>query len=407
MKVTHIANACCIYESSGYRILCDPWLTEGAFEGSWYHEHPLRMKAEDLTFFDALYLSHIHPDHFDVATLKKLPKDVLVIIPKGKFMEKPLKEMGYKSILPLDDGEFHFCGPFKITMYHAFTGHPFFPTELGNRIDSAIVIEAEGQKILNANDNTLDEKSARHLAFLFDGFDLAQLNYNCAGPYPACFPLINREEAHKKVLARNISHLCKVGEWLQTKAVEPFAGAYRLGGKLHEKNRYLGTMSAEDCKAAIPYYCKLGVPPFETIVLEEGEIYDLTGGGIKTRYEHLKWSDSIHHAGYPYEFDSMPERDCRLEYFHSAYKKLREKQCQLNIYPPARVIINTLDCAVLSRTSKFTHEIRCTLDPRLFLRILKGESQWNHAEIGCHIEFERTPEFYLPDVHWLLNYLHV
>ena len=66
MKFEFIGNACGIFHGSkGTKVLCDPWIVDGVFEGSWFHYPPLKTKISDLQNVDAIYLSHIHPDHFD------------------------------------------------------------------------------------------------------------------------------------------------------------------------------------------------------------------------------------------------------------------------------------------------------------------------------------------------------
>ena len=49
MKFKFIGNACGIFlGSNGTRILCDPWIIDGVFEGAWYHYPPLKTKIKDL-----------------------------------------------------------------------------------------------------------------------------------------------------------------------------------------------------------------------------------------------------------------------------------------------------------------------------------------------------------------------
>ena len=55
-------------------ILCDPWLVDGEFYGSWCIFPSLTIKPEDFDNVDAIYISHIHPDHFSVKTLKRMNK---------------------------------------------------------------------------------------------------------------------------------------------------------------------------------------------------------------------------------------------------------------------------------------------------------------------------------------------
>ena len=49
-------------------VLCDPWLTDGAFLGSWFHDPPLEGFEFDEVVripWTFIYISHLHADHFD------------------------------------------------------------------------------------------------------------------------------------------------------------------------------------------------------------------------------------------------------------------------------------------------------------------------------------------------------
>jgi len=41
VRVTYFGQACTLIEVGGRRILTDPWLTEGAYFGTWFHTHVL------------------------------------------------------------------------------------------------------------------------------------------------------------------------------------------------------------------------------------------------------------------------------------------------------------------------------------------------------------------------------
>ena len=70
------------------RVLCDPWLSEGIYYGSWFHYPPLDTDVEAFGDVDYVYVSHIHPDHMDVATLRQLPKALPLLI--HDYEDKPL-----------------------------------------------------------------------------------------------------------------------------------------------------------------------------------------------------------------------------------------------------------------------------------------------------------------------------
>ena len=89
MKLTFLTSASVIVEDKGVKVLCDPWLVDGEFYGSWAHYPPLDFKPEDFNDVDFIYISHIHPDHCSASTLSKLNKKIPVLI--HKFPVKILK----------------------------------------------------------------------------------------------------------------------------------------------------------------------------------------------------------------------------------------------------------------------------------------------------------------------------
>ena len=67
---------------SGYKILMDPWLTDGEYYGSWSHYpyYDLDKNINEINSYNAIYISHIHPDHCSDNTLKKISKEIPIYI---------------------------------------------------------------------------------------------------------------------------------------------------------------------------------------------------------------------------------------------------------------------------------------------------------------------------------------
>lgn len=400
MKFTFITNACCIYESNNFKLLCDPWLSPGAFYGSWFQYPPLKTKPEDVADYDALYISHLHPDHFDPETLKHFDKTkpVIILDRDPNYLERMVRREGFGNIAKLKDGETLKIGPFIVTMFGPFCGHPFFETELGNLIDSAIVVDDGSYKIFNANDNTPDLKSAQMLKDRFGSFDIAQLNYNAAGPYPSCFKNLSFPEkvkAHTHTLKRNLNHVVELCGVLEPGVFMPFAGAYMLGGRNWAKNEYLGTTTPEFAAGFVQMESLFQ----DTLILKEGESYELGSELRQCFYAQ---------APYDYDTDSLPAIP-ELDYLiKEATKNLRKYQDRFQCYPEASVLINGRYQINLSQEGlEAQNYLKADLDPALLHGILTGKYHWNNAEIGCHIEFYREPDVYLPDVHLLMSFLHV
>lgn len=64
MIVKYIYSACLQITTSTITILTDPWFTEGAYDGAWY-QFPTIDPFEFIQEPDYIYISHIHPDHYD------------------------------------------------------------------------------------------------------------------------------------------------------------------------------------------------------------------------------------------------------------------------------------------------------------------------------------------------------
>src|SRR5689334_18249713 len=71
-----VNHASFIVRSDGTSLWCDPWLFGPAFNDGWELLAPSEHGAADIADVDALWFSHVHPDHFAPRVLKAVPKDV-------------------------------------------------------------------------------------------------------------------------------------------------------------------------------------------------------------------------------------------------------------------------------------------------------------------------------------------
>ena len=80
VRVTYYGQACTLIEAAGRKILTDPWLTEGAYLGTWFHTHVLAdagvTPATIATDVDYIFISHEHEDHLDPETLRHFSPDI-------------------------------------------------------------------------------------------------------------------------------------------------------------------------------------------------------------------------------------------------------------------------------------------------------------------------------------------
>jgi UDP-MurNAc hydroxylase len=70
INLRYIYSACIITKTPDVVILHDPWFTEGIYDGSWYHYPKINDPLTSIGDVDYIYISHIHPDHYDCDFLK-------------------------------------------------------------------------------------------------------------------------------------------------------------------------------------------------------------------------------------------------------------------------------------------------------------------------------------------------
>ncbi|HXA00146.1 MAG TPA: MBL fold metallo-hydrolase [Candidatus Dormibacteraeota bacterium] len=182
MRVTYYGQACTLTEAGGLRILTDPWLTEGAYQGTWFHTHLLAdagVRPEHVAKgIDYLFLSHEHQDHLDVATLKHFPSNIPVLICRfatTKF-RKYLEVLGFTNIREVDSGQ-----PLMLEGEVAVT--IFSTAEYTN--DSAILIEHNGVRMFNETDCKLAFGDLEKLSHL--GIDIGFYMFSGANWYPILY----------------------------------------------------------------------------------------------------------------------------------------------------------------------------------------------------------------------------
>jgi len=416
MKFKFIGNAGGIFTGSkGTKILCDPWIVDGVFESAWYHYPPLKTKLSDIQNVDGIYVSHIHPDHYDERHFD-FPKDIpLIILNEGpNFLKKNLINKGYSNFIEIKNDQTVQFKEFKLTLYKPFTKHIFEESLIGNLIDSALVLENDDVTAINFNDNQPDENACSFLKNKFKNIDLAMLNYNAAGPYPSCFDNLSTEEKineNKRILKRNFDHLCNIIPILQPKSVLPFAGAYIIGGKNYFKNEYLGTTTWDECADYLNRNLKFNSKVF---CLRENQTYDIKNQKQLDKYKKLDLNEmknyiqSIKDKKYDYENDNMPDVSKLIDEVKMASTKLLERVKKFNIQLKSNVFIKVgKENVQIVKGQDSDRHLYCDLDLRLLNRILNKKAHWNNAEIGTHINFKRVPNKMDPDVHTCMSFFHL
>jgi len=116
-RLTWVGHATALVELDGLRFLTDPVLRNRVGPLRRHGPPPAAGTTNDL---DALLVSHLHHDHADVPSLRRLDRRVPVLAPRGAGGF--LSDLGFRSVSELDPGDSAAIGAATVTAVHA--DHP-------------------------------------------------------------------------------------------------------------------------------------------------------------------------------------------------------------------------------------------------------------------------------------------
>jgi UDP-MurNAc hydroxylase len=180
MQFQILSHASLLISTARASIIIDPWLVGTCYWRSWWHFPPARFDEDQVRSVDAVVLSHIHWDHWHGPTLKKFLQGKPVYIPDepGLRSERDLRSIGFTDVHRVAHGKTVQVGDIKLTLY-----------QFGLYInDAAIVVEADGVCLLNANDAKIAGWPLRHLLSRHGPIDFAFRSHSSANPR-ACFKI--------------------------------------------------------------------------------------------------------------------------------------------------------------------------------------------------------------------------
>ena len=443
MKITYLNSASVLIQDGNSSILCDPWLVDGEFYGSWCIYPPCPIKPEELNSVDAIYISHIHPDHFSVKTLKRMNKNIPIYIHKFNYdkLKKNIENLGFNvveipheenikitndlslKILAADNCNPELCRQyFGCGLYEKTTG--------STTIDSMSVITNGKQVVVNTNDSPfpLGIESAKKIKNYYKNIDFLLVGYSSANSYPQCFDLSEQEIqlGQKQVISKFLDWAKSYVELFEPKFFMPFAGKYVLGGKNFHLNNKRSIIDIEDALEHLNNSINNNIS--QGIILNQMSTFDISKGKSEQEYvpinkfERTKYSENVlSKLKYDFEDDDMPTLNDLTELIPNCLKNFNSKIRQLNFKTNTKILIGLPEkMYLLINVNEETFEIISEekmkkihndyviieTDFRLLFRIFKGPkfANWNTAEIGSHLHFKRSSNVYERGLFWCLNY---
>ena len=176
MNVQLISHASVVIASPDVRIWTDPWLEGKAFNDSW---SLLTFPAYDASMLDAIdyiWISHEHPDHFHIPTLRPLPESfkqrvtILYQYNNSEKMFEAMRRLGFprhralphRKTIPLADQTRIYC------------------YQVG-QMDSVLGVTDGTQTVLNINDAEINTRDCRLIRSDLRTVDVALNQFSIAG----------------------------------------------------------------------------------------------------------------------------------------------------------------------------------------------------------------------------------
>lgn len=448
MQVTYLESAAVLIEGSDTSILCDPWLVDGAYYGSWAHYPPPEFGPEDFDDVDYVYVSHIHPDHFHPESLRRMDDDSPVLIHdyRWDYLREAVEDLGFSAIELPHDERVHLAGDTHINVLAAdgcdpqlcgnFFGCTWYDDEAeeagSTQVDSMAVIDDGEFTVVNTNDcpYPMAESSCRKVKRDYGHVDLLCHQYSAAQFYPQAVTNYDHETKiaerdrvirEKQELAISFIDLFEPDHYM------PFAGEYVLTGDLADRNQYTANPPREEVLA----FFREHVDPEEhrCVFLNSGEHLDLSTGEVSKPFEphdpeekQRYVEEVLAERSFDFEADPTPTLAELKACVPYAYENLEGKRERIGYSTETTVLVPLVDdvTAEVSMNGegyRFVRDVdvddydgyvELAVDPRLLKRLFEGpeHAYWADAKIGSHVGVRKEPDVYERGLYNCMSAFH-
>jgi L-ascorbate metabolism protein UlaG (beta-lactamase superfamily) len=222
-------------------LLMDPWLFGDVFHESWSLLAPPDLDTLDLRGLRYVWISHTHPDHFHVPSLRWVrdqvdgPLTAFIRHSQNPTLRETLTGLGFE-VVELSELRTH-----RVSDNLSIT-------TLSHAHDSSLVIEHDGRVILNQNDCPLDDEQISQVLHRFPSIDAWFYQFSIGGYFANADDLETLETTRQNFVDR----IGRYAEQLQPTMFVPFASFVRY---VKEASAYMNdhVMLPDALAAALPH----------------------------------------------------------------------------------------------------------------------------------------------------------
>ena len=255
MRITLLGHASVLVELDGATCLMDPVFADPFEEGTVVSCPRRAIDVDALPGVDILVVSHRHPDHFDVASLDRVARDVEAICPPDPLIVLALRELGFAnvtSVMPMAP----ILGP----------DFELFPTrsELASIPEMGMVFRDRSGTFWNQVDTPLCDETIATVRGRFGTIDVlfamyASQNFEFFESRATEFPF----ETHRRNLETALS--------IDPTVVVPASAGFRFRGEHEWLNQFLFPISREHFVADL----RRLEPEVDARVMDPGDVLEI------------------------------------------------------------------------------------------------------------------------------------
>jgi UDP-MurNAc hydroxylase len=114
MQLTFVGHASWMVRSGKTSLLTDPTLEPTFTGGAWEVSPSRQVSIDTLPKLDAIFISHAHRDHFDIATLARLRRSCRVFCAADSEILYALQRLGFEDVVPVSAWSVHTLGALEL-----------------------------------------------------------------------------------------------------------------------------------------------------------------------------------------------------------------------------------------------------------------------------------------------------
>lgn len=233
MRIEYISHASVLIHAGGLKLLTDPWWVGPCYADQW-NVFPRPVNASIADTADVILISHGHQDHLHEPTLRSLAGDQPIYYPYLWYegTVEYIAAMGFKRVTEASSWR----------TYDLDTGVSL--TYVVNGQDAILVVEADGQVLVNVNDalhasdpETIDLYCGL-IARRWPNIDVLLCGFGGASYYPNVFHAPGKDDAEVARLREEFfaHNFCRICAALNPTVAVPFAADFVL---LHESQAWI------------------------------------------------------------------------------------------------------------------------------------------------------------------------